>query len=229
MTHHFTKLVLGIAILAAGQCASAQLSQAEIAEAQKWLNVFSRGGGGEWISITIPEVQSSLNLSAQQQSQVDKLLAEFLDEMLANIQNPSTMKSKTEATKTAYRSRLDGVLTPQQATRYREVNIQLLGMSAVLLPDVQAAIGLSNKERADVSRVYSSHHAELWNSYGEIMGTPVPQLRALLEKPQSALDQDLAKALTSQHRSALSKLGGLKIALPSSTPIYRALRAYRLP
>jgi hypothetical protein len=211
--------------------ASAQhdLSPAEIAEAQKWLNMFGTGGGGEWPSITMPEVQAELKLTPDQKTSVERLLAHFTEEMTASIQKSGSKATVQDAIKSDYLAKTYRLLDAHQGERYRQINIQLYGFAAALTAPVQSALKLSDQEKDALTKAYQRHHRELWLSYGEIMGTPVPDLRDLLAKPQRALDADIAANLSADKKGLLAQLAGQKMKLPASTPIYRALRHYRLP
>jgi hypothetical protein len=209
-------------LICAALCVAQRLSPAEVKEANKWLNMYSTGGGGDWCSLTIKEVQDELGLTGPQRLQVDRMTEEYRVGAVAAMQKESR-RAESEKLKAEFLRRTQGFLGLKW-DRYRQLNLQMLGPSAIVSADIQNRLGLTKAQVDKVRKVVSDHRPELSRSYSSIVGTNWKDPTRNLAPAQRSFDRDLAAVLTEKQRKVLKRLGGRSFTIPPSAPLWRAMR-----
>lgn len=109
-----------------------------------------------------PAVQDDLKLSAEQQRSLQQINDEF-DGPFLSMRNKSgevagkTFKEILEKTTT----RLSTVLTREQQARITQIKLQVKGIAAALLPDVQEDLGLTTDQADEIQGIIKEAQAEI--------------------------------------------------------------------
>lgn len=178
-----------------------------------------RGGFGQAGNMQLlqrADVKADLGITSEQTAKIEALQAAQREEMRALFQGGggggdreammAAFAKLTEATD----KKLSEILTPTQTKRLLEINVQLSGNRALLLPAVQKALVLTEGQLAQVKALQAKQQEAMQSIMermrnGEIERDQIGELRA---KNDKILGEELAKILTADQATKLKAMAG---------------------
>lgn len=178
-----------------------------------------RGGFGQAGNMQLlqrADVKADLGITSEQTAKIEALQAAQREEMRALFQGGggggdreammAAFAKLTEATD----KKLNEILTPTQTKRLLEINVQLSGNRALLLPAVQKALVLTEGQLAQVKALQAKQQEAMQSIMermrnGEIERDQIGELRA---KNDKILGEELAKILTADQATKLKAMAG---------------------
>lgn len=178
-----------------------------------------RGGFGQAGNMQLlqrADVKTDLGITSEQTTKIEALQTQQREEMRAMFQGGggggdreammAAFAKMTEATD----KKLNEILTPTQTKRLLEINVQLSGNRALLLPAVQKALVLTESQLAQVKALQAKQQEANQSIMermrnGEIERDQIGELRA---KNDKILGDELAKILTGDQATKLKAMAG---------------------
>lgn len=199
---------------------------------------FAQGGGGQGrggfgrmfnnptMLLGSKDVQTDLNLTDDQKTKINAILAKSREDMQSARENaqasgsgfdPSVFqKIMEDAT-----SQINTILTPDQQNRLKQIAIQNQKNRAILQPEVQDQLGLSQDQKDKIKSLddaYNAAQGELRQKMRGADDATRQSVRADMQKNTDALDAELGKVLTPDQAAKLKSMGGApftgKIEMP---------------
>ncbi len=155
------------------------------------------------------DVQTDLGLNDDQKSKLNDLRQANRGQRRnqgATRPTPEEMKARADALK----KQVDGILTPEQVTRLDQIRIQIQGDRAVLDPDVQTQLGITEAQKEKIKSL-SETYRDANRSVSEKARSGELDRNAAREATQKngqTLSDELHKVLTQQQLDKLKDLGG---------------------
>ena len=185
-----------------------------------------RGAGGSpYAPMTLigrEEVQKELNITDEQKAKLTDLRTSIRAKTQQAMQDAGQDRAaRTEATAKvtaeAVKS-LGEILTPDQAKRLRELQIQWTGHSIVLADkDVQASLGITDDQKSKLEDLQKRETAANADLQAKTRSQEITQAEArdLRTKNQQVLETEIDKVLTDTQKSKLADMGGKPLAKPA--------------
>lgn len=190
---------------------------------------FQRGGMGMGMN-TDPlrlafraDVQRDLGVSADQKAKLDALRSEAGGRGApgagggrggaggggGNVDREA-MRAEMEKRRAENLKKLEGILNANQMKRLREIGIQLRGNRAVLDPQVQKDLGLSEEQKTRINSLMETFQQGVRAMMEEMRGGggDMQAMRERMQKNNAALDAELGKILTGEQTGKLKAMGG---------------------
>lgn len=181
------------------------------------------GGGSVMQLLGRNDVQKDLKLTDDQKKAVEAAQAKQREQMQAMMeemrngggQMDREAMQKMMAENTAKQNKeAEKILTPEQWKRAKQIQIQLAGAGAVLLPDVQKELGLT-QEQLDKIKALQAKQQEANNAIMEKMRNQEidrEEAQASRTKNNEIFNAELQKILTDANKAKLKELEGPKFA-----------------
>ncbi len=164
-----------------------------------------------------PDVQRDIELTADQKAQLETIQQEATAQMRAMFEGMrdggggfdtmrETMeKFQAEVTKKAY-----AVLTEPQRKRVKEIEVQLQGNRAILNPDIQKDLGLSDEQKGKIKSLQSNLEAANQALMQDVRDGVLDMqgARERMENNNKVLDTELGKVLTPDQSEKLKAMAG---------------------
>jgi Spy/CpxP family protein refolding chaperone len=202
-----------VTILAVALCAAAM--------AQRGGGMFfGRGGGNPGQLLGRHDVQKELNLSDDQKTKIEAIRQKQREDMQAFRQanapadggQPDFTKLRAEMEKMQkeQQKEFDAILTPDQGKRLKEISIQLGGNGAIMRPEVQTDLGLTDEQKGKIKDLQDKQQAAMQEIREKMQNGELDreQMRPLMEKNRKIMDDELGKILTDAQKAKLKELGG---------------------
>jgi hypothetical protein len=155
-------------------------------------------------------VQEELKMSEDQITKVDKLNKDLRDKYANDLKDKDkraeTMKKMTEERNKA----LADTLKPEQTKRLKQIEIQLGGLNALAKEEVQTALKLSDKQKADIkSRVddLAKDSQELFKDAGKDF-SKFAEIRTKVQTLSKEAAAKFVSTLSDEQKSEYKKLAG---------------------
>jgi len=193
-----------------------------------------RGGpgmrGGQFLQgpmlLRLKSVREELNLTSEQSDQLRKKAEEVRDKYRDQLQQARTGGDPQEAQK-VFRAMAEEankavheVLKPEQAKRFRQIQLQLrlqmAGPYALLDRDVERQLNLSDKQKEDLKECADELNKDRQELFRDARGNP-EQMPAAFKKAQQLTQKARDKAvseLTGEQREKWQQLTGKKFQIP---------------
>lgn len=174
-----------------------------------------RGGGSPVQLLQREEVQTELKLTEDQKSKLSGLQQKMMDKMRESFQGgerPSQEKMREIFTKVGeeIQKEVDGILTPEQNKRLKELAVQRSGNAAVLNPATAKELGLTEEQNTKIKSLQEKQN-EANQAIGEKIRNGELEGREGFEKMQAnqkVFDEELGKILTEAQKTKLKEMGG---------------------
>lgn len=192
------------------------------------------GFGGGLGLLRMAEVQQELKMTPAQISNVDQKMQEVRAEMQGAMQG-ANLREATPEERQKFMARINeiqnkavaDVLSIEQLKRFRQLEIQRQGASAVASPAVAAALkltdeqkqriaGIEQKARADMVALFSANRDQ-----GGGRGGFGPEMRQKLTDMRKDVDVQLLGVLTEAQRAQLKAMQGAAFKFPEPQPRQR--------
>jgi hypothetical protein len=165
-----------------------------------------RGGNPNALTSLIGrhDVQMDLALTDEEKGKLDDLRQSWRPQQGAARPTPEEMQTRQVERDKA----VEGILTADQDRRLHEIQIQVAGDSAVLFPDVQTKLNLTDDQKSQIKDL-QKQQADANASIREKQEAP-QDARADYQKNTDTMKANLHKVLTPAQLDQLKALGGSK-------------------
>lgn len=186
---------------------------------------FMGGGGDPTMLLNRSDVKKDLALTDDQTSKLDALQQKFMDQMRERRQGftpgqpmdaekMSAMRAERQKMQDERKKEINAILTADQQKRLFEIFIQLQGNRAILNPDVQNQLGLTDAQKAKIKSLQEGEMDAMRQLMEKRRNEELTQqdVRDKAKKNQQILIDELGKVLTEDQKSKLTALGGKPFA-----------------
>jgi Spy/CpxP family protein refolding chaperone len=129
---------------------------------------------------------------------------------------PSDIMRRMQLVTQDYRRRLDGILTPAQAQRLREVSLQVRGFAAVNDPDIADALRLTDEQRAKVAAAAEAQAAfqrDLAQAPRAVNRFERKDRRLAKRETKRRFNEQIAAILTPEQHDEFGRMQGPRLGL----------------
>lgn len=215
-----TKNLLGmLAVLALSASAFAQGGGG--GQGRGMMMMGGRGNQSRSMLLNRTDVQADLKLTEQQKTDVKAAQEAAMEEMRNRMEEMRSngggggfdregMRAEMEAFQKKQDEKMKSIVSEEQWKRLGEIQIQLAGPRAALMPEVQKALELTGEQKNSLDALMQKQQVanqELMQRMrdGEIEREQLGELRAQNDK---ILGEEIAKVLTAEQNESLKKMGG---------------------
>lgn len=187
-----------------------------------------RMGGGLLQLARRDDVAKELNVTADQKTKLDDLQQTMRTQMRDAFQSMGggngtppdrdAMQKLMQDMQDKQKAALAGILSADQMTRLKELNIQRQGNSAILDKDVQSALGLSADQLAKIKDLQDKQMEAMQAIRDKVQNQEIDQdaARTAMQKNNDVMKTELGKILTSDQTSKLASMGGKPFTFDAS-------------
>jgi Spy/CpxP family protein refolding chaperone len=205
-------------------------------EGRRQGGMMNRGGFGLTGLLQRTDVQADLQLTDEQKSKIGELRRSGRGEGRGegrrnrrgggdapaggapngeNRPNREEMRARREAEQ----KQLETILTPAQTKRLHEIQIQLQGGMAVLNPEVQPTLNLTEAQKTRARELRERYQEAMRSVFEKVQGGSLErtQAREAMEKNSKVLGEELLKVLTPAQANQLKTLSGTPFTATEQT------------
>lgn len=211
-----TFVVVACAVLLSG-AAMAQGGGGGRGGGQRMMMGMGMGDSSGIMLLQRPDVQKDLALTDDQKSKLTAMQDKIRDDMRARFQNGGGGRPDRETMQKVMKEVMDNVkkeatkiLTKEQVTRLREINIQLAGNGAILWEDVQKDLGLSSDQTAKIKDLQTKQNDanSALRQKAQDQEITFEELQESMKKNNDMMNVELGKILKDDQKAKLKTMGG---------------------
>jgi hypothetical protein len=186
-------------------------------------------GGNNLLGLARREdVAKEINVTADQKSKLDDLQQTMRSQMREAFQSMGggngappdrdAMQKMMQDMQDKQKAAMAGILDAGQMTRLKELSIQRQGNNAILDKDVQAALGLSDDQKAKIKDLQDKQMEAMQAIGQKVQNQEIDQdaARSAMTKNNDVMKTELGKILTSDQASKLAAMGGKPFTFDTS-------------
>ena len=180
-----------------------------------------RGGmfGGPAQLANRADVQRDLGVSAEQKSKIDALQQQLREERQQMMQDmfsggerpdPAEMQKVMEKANDKAKAELAKILDEKQMKRLDEIQVQLAGPSALLLPAVQKALGMTSDQVNKARDLQQKQQQANMAVFEKVRNQEISreEAQAANQKNTQVLNDELLKILMKEQGDKFKEMGG---------------------
>ena len=189
-----------------------------------------RGGGGSGLRLALREdVAKELNLTADQKTKLQDAADQQREAMRAMrpaggngdagaAPDQAAMQKMMEDARAKEKSTLTGILTTDQMKRLKELQIQRQGNSAIMDPDVQTDLKMTDDQKKAVSDLQQKQGDAMRAIFDKVRNQEISMddARTSMQKNQKIMNDELGKILTADQAKQLADMGGKPFTFDTS-------------
>ncbi len=124
--------------------------------------------------------------------------------------DPDQMRSQMEKRRAEEQKKIEAILTPAQVTRMKEIQIQLQGNSAILDPEVQKTLGITDDQKASIAAAQEDQRDQMEANRDKMMRGELTRedMQVIMKQQQDRSNAALGKILTTDQAAKLKTMGG---------------------
>lgn len=182
-----------------------------------------RMGGGNSILGLLgrADVQTDIGATAEQKSAIQTLQTkqrEAMQAMMEEMRNgggfgsPEEMRTKMQENQAKWDKEALALITPEQATRVKQIKIQLAGNQAVLDKEVQKSLNMTEAQLSAVKTAQNKQQADQQDLMEQMRNGEIDrtEMQPAMQKITETFNKALGEILTQEQKDALVALGGKK-------------------
>jgi Spy/CpxP family protein refolding chaperone len=197
-----------------------------------------RGGGfgGMGMSpamlLTIPEVQTEINVTEAQKPQLEELRGDVQKDMQAAMsgfdfqamrdmsqeertKKMAELRTKTQEVNKQTDAKLAKILDEKQMKRLKELELQRAGAAAFSRAEVLAKLGVSDAQKAEIKKIQDAARTQTRPAFNPDATAEERQAaRAKMQESQAKLLKDIVAVLTEQQLATWKELTGKEFKFP---------------
>jgi len=202
----------------------AALATVSFAQGQGRMMMRFGGGGGIRLALR-DDVSKELGLTADQKTKLQDASDQMRSEMRAQFSgggnaggggndggqpDMAAMQKRMEERQAKEKQIIAGILTADQQKRLKELTIQRQGNMAILDPEVQAALKISDAQKQQINDLQQKSMDANRTIMEKIRDQTLDfqSARPIFEKNQKIMNDELLKILTDDQKKQLTALGG---------------------
>ena len=175
---------------------------------------------GVYDLLTRMDVQDDLKLSVDVKVKFSGIRTKMLEQSMdANNSTgtPEEISAKMDAIRAEHQAQASALLTPEQKTRLRQIQLQLMGGAVILDPEVSAMLAFTPAQKAKIEKVGQDRNAEakLFVERIKTKQMTPPKALAAMQVRYRELDDSLLKILDKEQSAKLRELLGPKFKAES--------------
>lgn len=182
---------------------------------------FGFGGGGVIGLLRRDDVKTDLKLTDDQKTKITDLQTKMRQDMQAARDNASAsgdfsaVRDAMQKLNDQYKPQFMAVLTPDQQTRLKQINIQMMKARALTDTDVQTDLGLSADQKSKISDLVQKANDANRELFQKVRNGELDrdQADATRQKNDATLQDELLKVLTPDQADKFKSMAG-----PTFTP-----------
>ncbi|QYK56494.1 MAG: hypothetical protein KF733_03215 [Fimbriimonadaceae bacterium] len=203
-----TKLVLALGLAVFAALASAQ--------GRGGGGMMMGRGGGSTFLLQRPDVQADLKLTSDQKSKLDALQAKMRDAMQGMRGNAGQGGDRQAMMQEFAKMRQENdkavkeILTPQQAKRLDELDIQIAGNGVLVRPEIQEKLGLSDDQKKQIADLQQRMFDTMRETMDRVQNQEIDREEAQAETQnlRKKNEEAMGAVLTAEQKAKLKELGG---------------------
>ncbi|MFY9233867.1 MAG: hypothetical protein WAO58_05325 [Fimbriimonadaceae bacterium] len=176
---------------------------------------------GPWEIIYRDDVQADLGLAAETRAKLKEIKSEtYAESTKIYRETPKgEARDKILALNKAQQEKVQGLVTPEQKVRIREIHLQLLGGAAALEPEVSVQLGITDEQKVKFAAIQEKRRAEAKAFLEKVRARQTTVNKGMVEMTKKNLefDDELRKVLTPEQTVKLKSLLG-KPFVPTPIP-----------
>lgn len=179
------------------------------------------GRGGSGIAmLRMPEVQTELKLTADQQTKLQDMMQRQRErrgdfQSLRDLSPEERQKAMAER-RAAENKELGAILNADQMKRYGQLRLQRQGMTALAEKEVADELTLTTDQRTKVQEIMQQQAVEMRSLFqGGGGGGDREAMRAKMEEMRKATDTKLAALLTDDQKKKWQEMVGAPFTFPA--------------
>jgi hypothetical protein len=120
------------------------------------------------------------------------------------------MRAEMEKRNAETKAKIAEILKPEQVTRLGEIAVQLAGNRAILNPDVQKTLGLSDEQKAKITELQTKMQEANRGLFQQVQDGSMTreQIGEAMQKNNETMNAELGKVLTTEQAAKLKAMGG---------------------
>ena len=175
-------------------------------------------GGGGAVRLTQllrnEQVQTELKLTDDQKTKIEAMPRPQRGQGGGGGRTAPTAEEMTKQM-TEDKAATSAILTPEQETRLEEIRIQVAGPNAVTMPDVQAALGLSDAQKAKLTDLQAKMREATTGMMEKARNGEIDRadMGPTMQKNNEIMATEVAKVLTAEQNAKLKAMGGAEFKM----------------
>lgn len=170
------------------------------------------GGGSSLMLLQRQDVQEDLQLTAEQKAKLSDLQKKQRESMRGFRPDPDSdpedMRAQMEKRRKEEDAKTNAILTTDQQKRIKEIAVQLQGNAAILNPDIQKELGITEDQKSAIEAALQSQRDQMEDLREQGRDGGPETMMASMKKVQESLNTELGKILTTEQAAKLKALGG---------------------
>lgn len=177
--------------------------------------------GSGAMMLRMPEVQTELKLSDEQKTKVDGMLQQIRDERQGAFQElqgqgPEAIQKKIAEWRASEEKKVNELLNADQQKRYRQLQLQQRGVSAVADKPVADALKLSDEQKSKVQALLDTQRQEMRTLFEGARGPGnFQELRPKMEVLRKQTDEKITALLTADQQKQWKEMLGAPFTFPA--------------
>jgi Spy/CpxP family protein refolding chaperone len=126
--------------------------------------------------------------------------------------DPTTMRETMTKMMKEVDAEVNKVLKPEQQTRLKEISIQLDGNKAVMKPEIQKDLAITDAQKAKLKTLQEGSQAASQSVMEKARNREIQwtEVQDIMKKNDKILNDEIGKVLTPAQKTKLTEMGGKK-------------------
>lgn len=180
------------------------------------------GGGNSILGLLgRTDVQTDIGATAEQKSAIQALQTKQREAMQAMFEemrggggggNPEEMRTKMQESQAKWDKEALALITPEQATRVKQIRIQLAGNAAILDKEVQKSLNMTESQLGAIKTAQNKQQADQQDLMEQMRNGEIDrtEMQPAMQKINETFNKALGEILSQEQKDALIALGGKK-------------------
>ena len=175
-------------------------------------------GGGDSSGIMLlqrKDVQADLGITDDQKSKLEAARTKMMDDMRAQFQGgsrpePEAMQKMFAKMQEDMKKETEKVLTKEQMSRLKQINIQLAGNNAAAWADIQKELGMTEDQIKKIKDLQAKQQEANQGLFQKMRDQEMSreELQDAMKKNGETLKAEMGKVLTAEQKDKLKAMGG---------------------
>lgn len=172
------------------------------------------GGGNPSMLLRRDDVKKDLALTDDQKAKLqemqDGMRQKFMDAFQNAGEDQEARQKAMAAIMKDVTDQVNKILTADQQKRLKEISVQLGGNAAVLQPDVQKDLALTDEQKAKIKDLNDRQQAANREIFQKVQSGDIQRedVGDLMQKNTKVLNEEIGKVLTQAQKDKLKDMGG---------------------
>jgi Spy/CpxP family protein refolding chaperone len=168
------------------------------------------------------DVQKDLAITADQKTKLEAYQQAQQDAMRARMEemrngggggfDPEAMRATFTKMQEENKAKIAAILTKEQMERLKQINIQMMGARAALVPELAKELGITDDQKASIDKLQETANQANASLMEKMRSGEIDreEFGPRMQKNNDALTAEIEKALTDAQKAKLKEMGGKK-------------------